>query len=282
MADAVVNDRVGIGWRAELAAGIFANLHRIDAVEVIADDYFQAPAARISALQTLSRQVPLLLHGVGLGLASAAPADRKRIESMARLIDKIRPECWTEHLAFVRAGRIEIGHLAAPPRNENTLAGLCENIELARRITGAAPAMENIATLIDPPGSTMSEARWISGAIAASGSDLLLDLHNVHTNSINFGYDPYEFLASIPLCKVSIIHIAGGRSMRGGRILDDHLHRTPDEVYSLLRWVAARADRPLTVMLERDGNYPRMEELLVELGRARSALKEGRRDRTTI
>ena len=282
MADAAVKDRAGLGWRAELAAGIFANLHRIDALEVIADDYFQAPSSRISALQTLSRQLPVLLHGVGLGLASTAPADRKRIESMARLIEKVRPECWTEHLAFVRAGGIEIGHLAAPPRNENTLAGLCDNMRLARRITGATPAMENIATLIDPPGSPMNEARWISGAIAASGSELLLDLHNVLTNSINFRYDPYQFLAAIPLEMVSIVHIAGGRSMGKGRRLDDHLHETPTAVFSMLRWVAARTARSLTVILERDGNYPRMEELLLELDRARAAMREGRHDRAGV
>ena len=197
---------------------------------------------------------------------------------MARLIGKINPECWTEHLAFVRAGGIEIGHLAAPPRNDNTLSGLCENLRLARRITGALPAMENIAMLLDPPGSTMSEACWL----AASGTDLLLDLHNVHTNSINFNYDPYALLAAIPLERASIIHIAGGRSIRGGRILDDHLHETSDEVYGLLRWVAARAPRSLTVILERDGNYPRMETLLMEIDSARAALKEGRNDRSKI
>src|SRR5690242_16985211 len=34
--------RVGLGWRPELAAGIFANLDRIDLVEVLADQYFHA------------------------------------------------------------------------------------------------------------------------------------------------------------------------------------------------------------------------------------------------
>ena len=38
-----MNDRFGLGWRPELAAGILSNLDRIDIVEVIADDYFDAP-----------------------------------------------------------------------------------------------------------------------------------------------------------------------------------------------------------------------------------------------
>jgi hypothetical protein len=32
-------DQVGMGFRPELAAGIFSNLERIDLVEVIADDF---------------------------------------------------------------------------------------------------------------------------------------------------------------------------------------------------------------------------------------------------
>jgi uncharacterized protein len=70
-----VADRVGLGWRPELAAAILGHLDRIDVVEVIADDYFGARHAEIRALQTLAAQVPLMLHGVSLGLASAGPAD---------------------------------------------------------------------------------------------------------------------------------------------------------------------------------------------------------------
>ncbi len=282
MVAAAVKDRVGLGWRAELAAGIFVNLEQIDVVEVIADNYFHASSKQMDALKTLARQVPVLLHGVGLGLASTAAVDRKRIESMARLFDKVRPECWTEHLAFVRAGGIEIGHLAAPPRNENTLAGLGANLELARRITGHLPAMENIATLLDPPGSTMDEAQWVGRAIRESGCGLLLDLHNVHTNAINLKFDPFAYIDNMPLGRVSVLHIAGGRTMRGGRLLDDHLHETPDDVFALLRYVAARTPQPLHVLLERDGNYPEMSQLIAELGRARTALREGRDDRSKI
>ena len=50
----------------------------------------------------------------------------------------------------------------------------------------------------------------------------------------------------------------------------------PDAVYALLAELARRAPRPLTVILERDGDYPRMEILLAQLDRARAALAEGR------
>jgi uncharacterized protein (UPF0276 family) len=277
-----LKDRVGLGWRPELAAGIFAHLDRIDIVEVIADDYFDASRERLSMLRTLAAQAPITLHGVTAGLASTQPVEQRRLDAMARLAGSVAHESWSEHLAFVRAGDIEIGHLAAPPRNRRTLDGLLANLERARRTVGAAPAMENIATLIDPPGSEWDEAEWLLAFLGAQPHcPLLLDLHNVYANALNFGFDPYEFLARLPLERVGAIHIAGGIMLESDdpeerRLLDDHLHPVPDPVYELLSAVAARAPQRLTVLLERDGEYPPMPELLRELEQARAALAQGR------
>jgi uncharacterized protein len=273
----MTKDRVGLSWRSGLAAGILTNLDRIDVVEVIADDYFDAPPKKVKALRTLAAQVPVVLHGVSQGLASTAKADPRRLQKMARVSGVVEPESWSEHLAFVRGGGIEIGHLAAPPRNSHTIEGTCANLELARRIVGTAPMVENIATLIDPPASPLTEAEWIRQILTASDGELLLDLHNLHANALNFAYDPVRFLDQIPCGRVGAVHLAGGRWI--GRLLDDHLHDVPDPVYDLLAELAARTPRPLTVILERDGAYPPIEHLLGQLDRARDALRAGRRRR---
>jgi uncharacterized protein (UPF0276 family) len=277
---AAASDRFGIGWRPNLAAGILAHLDRIDIVEIIADDYFDASATKLGALRMLSTQVPLTLHGIGLGLASTVRVEANRIEQMARLHEKIRPESWSEHFAFVRGGDIEIGHLAAPPRNAATVEATAENLARAAATVGVKPIMENIATLIDPPGSELDEAAWLSAILRASGGSLLLDLHNVHANAANFGFDAFAFLDSIPLDSVRVIHLAGGKWIPAGdsapRILDDHLHDVPDPVYGLLQYVASKTRNPLTVILERDGNYPPILELLTQVDRARAAVKQGR------
>ena len=75
-----VQDRVGLGWRPELAAGMLANLDRIDVIEVIADDFFDAPRRARRALRTLAAQTPVVLHGVSLGLASSVAVEVKRLE----------------------------------------------------------------------------------------------------------------------------------------------------------------------------------------------------------
>lgn len=274
--DEMMRDQFGIGWRPRLAAGILSNLDRIDIVEVIADDYFHAGRQERRALRTLATQTPVTLHGVSLGLASTEPVDAQRVDKMARLCDEIEPVFWSEHLAFVRGGGIEIGHLAAPPRNEATIEGALANLALAKRLVGVAPLVENVATLIDPPGSDRDEAAWLSAIVRNSESGLLLDLHNLYANAQNFNFSASEFLTRIPVNKIVTIHVAGGKWI-GQRLLDDHLHDVPDPVYELLEEVAAGASQPLTVILERDGKFPSIDALLAQLDRARHAVSEGRK-----
>jgi uncharacterized protein len=278
------NDRVGLGWRPELAAGIFEALDQIDVVEVIADNYIDAGRHRRRALSLLARQVPLQIHSIALGLAGAEEVGTKRLDRVARLINDVAPEAWSEHLAFTRAGGVEIGHLAAPPRTEASVSGAARNLRKARDIVGSMPLMENIATLIEPPCSVLSEQTWIADIASASGCGLLLDVHNLYANAINFAFDPLQFLADIPLARIGCIHIAGGEWISapdGDKryLLDDHLHEVTEPVYELLSEVAARVPQPLTVILERDGAYPPMPALLAELARAREALAAGRRRR---
>src|SRR5579871_6471488 len=60
VSNGAARDRVGLGWRPEIAAGIFDSLEHIDVIEVIADDYFDASRRHVNALRTLAAQRPLL------------------------------------------------------------------------------------------------------------------------------------------------------------------------------------------------------------------------------
>jgi hypothetical protein len=270
---------VGLGYRRELAAAICAHLDEIDVLEVLADDYLDAPASDWRALRTLGRAVPLTLHGVGLGLASREPVEGRRLERLARLVDAVQPEAWSEHLAFVRGGGRELGHLAAPARVASTIEGTARNLTRARAVIGTLPQVENVATLVDPPGSVLAEDEWVARVLAESGAELLLDLHNLYTNAHNLGFDAEAWLQRVPLERVAAVHLSGGRWVGppgSRRRLDDHLHDVPEPVYDLLEHVAGRAPQALTVILERDGAYPSIELLLAQLDRARRALRLGR------
>lgn len=274
------NDRFGLGWRPELSSGILVHLGQIDFVEVIAENAISENNKSVP-LETIARHVPVTIHGVSLGMSSAEPVATKRLDALARLIGRVGPVSWSEHLAFVRSGNIEIGHLAAPPRTRATIEGTVKNFDRARAITGSAPLLENIATLVDPPASEMNETDWLRGSLEATNAQMLLDLHNLYANSINYQFDAREALRSLPMERVRAVHLAGGRRIthpRTGaqRILDDHLHEVPDAVFELLELVAALAPAPLYVTIERDGNYPHFSQIMSELARARAAMARGR------
>jgi uncharacterized protein (UPF0276 family) len=273
-------DRFGLTWHPQLAAAVLTARDRLDLLEVIPEGMFLRSRRAQRALRTLAREIPVSVHGVSLGLASTQAVEQWRLDEFARLVDCVSPDCWSEHLAFVRGGGVELGHLAAPARTAATVDATASNIDRAARTVGAFPLVENVATIIDPPGSEMSERSWLTRVLASTGADLLLDLHNLYANGVNFGFDPEEALRAIPAERIRFIHLAGGMAVRASsgeeRWVDDHRHDVPDPVYRLLEIVGELAPHPLDVVLERDGAFPPMTQLLDELDRARIALRAGR------
>jgi len=268
----MLQDRVGMGWRPELAAGIFAHFADIDVIEVIADEYFDAPRSRVQALRTVAAQVPVVLHGVAMGLASPMSVEPRRVEQMAHLLDQVRPEFWSEHLGFAQPGPYGDGQLTVPPRTDTTVTATAENLHRASRVTGIAPMVENVAVAAEPAGSSVDEATWLNRILGASGCDLLLDLPNVCANARISGFRARDYVAGIPAGRIRAVHLAGDGETSGEAA----------EVFELLQQVAERVPHPLTVILERDGSRPSMDALLVQLEAARRALFAGRRRRLVL
>jgi len=208
--------------------------------------------------------------------------DPGALEKVARLLQESGVRSWSEHLSFVRAGGHEIGHLAMPPRTRATIEGLAKNMQIARARVGSAPLLENIATLIAPPGAELPEPEWVSAALEACEGELLLDLHNLYANALNQGEDPLSYLRRFPLERVRAVHLSGGKWIpepRGTgrlRLLDDHVHDVPPDLYQLLEELAVRVSRSLRVTIERDGEYPDFSVLLEQVTLARRALARGR------
>ena len=276
-------DRVGIGWRPEISADLLIHQDEVDCLEVVIESLLHLPRPTREALKWLGSQLPIDYHGVALGLASSHPVDSGALEKVARLLRESGARSWSEHLAFVRAGGHEIGHLAMPPRTWATIEGLAKNMEIVKSRVGSAPLLENIATLIEPPGAELPEPEWVSAALKACDGGLLLDLHNLYANALNRGENPLSYLLRFPLERVRTVHLSGGKWIpepQGTgryRLLDDHVHDVPVELYLLLEEVAARVRRSLRVIIERDGEYPDFSVLLDQVARARRALASGRK-----
>ena len=97
----------------------------------------------------------------------------------------------------------------------------------------------------------------------------MLDVNNVFVNGSNHGYDPYQFIDAMPLDKVSYIHMAGHKRIAPDLIIDTHGEAIIEPVYQLFDYTLKKMN-PVPVLLERDFNFPEIEELKAEL----SALKK--------
>lgn len=282
-------DYIGLGLRIDLAEEITKNINKgfqdVECLEIIAEDYykFNAKDTPVKSMSDLAKYMPISLHGVTLGMASATNINLRLADGMARLVEAVDPIFWSEHLSFVRGGGAEIGHLAAAPRNNATVDGTLRNIEALAKHIGARPVVENIATLITPPCSSMPETTWLSSILNGSDTYMLLDLHNLLTNAKNSGLDPFAMLDELPLDRVRQIHLAGGVDIPapggGTRLLDDHVHDVPKIVFDLLEAVGRKTANNLMVIIERDGRYPDFNVLIEQLRNAKLALKSGRNQR---
>jgi uncharacterized protein (UPF0276 family) len=294
---------VGIGWREELA-GFVARRRRLGFVEVVAES-LQPDRPLPAGLAALRRRgVPVVPHGVRLSLGSAGEPDPARVGHLAGLAERLQAPLVSEHVAFVRAGGLEAGHLLPVPRTRETLDVLAANVRLAQAELPVPLALEHVAALLEWPAPELDEAAFLTELLDRTGAWLLLDLANLYANARNHGGDPLALLDALPLERVAYVHVAGGVE-RDGLYHDTHAHPTPPAVLDLVAELCARTavmdsashaapgqpfspeacapptattqapeprihDRcprrdPPGVMLERDDDYPPEAELAAEL-----------------
>jgi uncharacterized protein (UPF0276 family) len=261
---------VGLGFRPEVAADLLGSPECVDFVEVVAEACLASPAAHREAL-AVSRVWPVVPHGVKLSLGSAEGIDRDRARRLGALARELRATVVTEHVAFVRAGGREIGHLTQVPFTRESARVVAKNVAALRRELPDVPLLlENTAWTFRWPGDELDEPTFFVEIVERTGCDLLLDLGNLYANARNAGVDPSQVLAAYPLGRVGMVHIAGG-ILDEGFYFDTHAHPVPEAVLELLGELAARVG-PVPVVLERDDAFPPFDELVAEVARARRAI----------
>jgi uncharacterized protein (UPF0276 family) len=264
----------GIGFRDQLKAELFQNRDKVDWLEITADHFMDASSEKDRELELLIQHFTLIPHGLNLSLGSAEGIDPAYVRKFAKIVERISPPYWSEHIAFTHAGGVEIGHLSPMPFTYEALDVLTKNINTAREYIDLPLILENITYIVEMP-SDMNEAKFLTELVNRTGCGLLLDVTNLYTNAVNHGYDLDAFLADAPLESVVQLHFTGGE-YHGDILIDSHSSATPDEVWELLDKVVAIS--PVKgVLLERDEKIPPFSELEPELVRAREiGRKHGR------
>lgn len=258
---------VGLGFRAPHFTDLFLYRREVDFLEITADHFFDAPPEKTAQLDLLAEHFTLIPHGLNFSLGSADGLDAAYLEKFAALVARVQPPYWSEHLAFTRAGGVEIGHLTPLPFTREAVAIVRRNVEAARAQIATPLILENITCTLRLPGAEMSEGEFLRRVTDEAGCGLLLDVTNLFINSRNHGHDPRRWLDEAPLDRVVQLHYVGAQR-EGDHWIDSHSRPVGPAIWELLDEVFART-RVRGAILERDEEIPPLPELLPELRRAR-------------
>ena len=147
---------LGIGWRPEVS-GIIAQLDGLAFCEVIAESVGNEIPPHLGSLG-----VPVIPHGISLSLGGAEAVDQARIDHLARASQLLGAPLASEHIAFVRAGGIEAGHLLPLPRTYEAVDALVRNITRTQDGLPVPFAVENVAALFDWPDDELTEGEFLA------------------------------------------------------------------------------------------------------------------------
>jgi uncharacterized protein len=261
--------RVGLGLRAPHVAEVVANRPAVAWWEIHAENHLGGGPAR-RQLEAIRRDAPVSVHGVGLSPGTAEGPDRRHLARVRRLIDWLEPALVSEHLSWSIAGGAYLNHLLPLPYTEDSLAILCDNVEIVQAALGRRLLVENPASYLRFRHSPIAEPEFLAELARRTGCGLLCDVNNVYVTTQNFGLDARAYLAALPPSAVGEIHLAGhARNDADGHtiLIDDHGSRVAAPVWELYEHALARFGRVPT-LIEWDTDIPPLETLLNEAEQA--------------
>jgi uncharacterized protein len=235
----------------------------VDFLEVAPENWIGVGGRMGRRFRAVAERYPLVCHGLSLSLGGPAPLDVELLNAVRRFLDEHHVLHFTEHLSYCSDDKGHLYDLMPIPFTDEAVRYVAQRVRevqdrLERRI-----GIEHVSCYATP-GAQMSELEFVNAVLDEADCDLLLDVNNVYVNSVNFGYDPHEFLAGLQGQRTVYIHIAGHFREEADLLVDTHGAPVVETVWELLA-VAYQRFGVRPTLLERDFNFPPMAELLAEV-----------------
>lgn len=259
----------GLGYRRTMRSAILDRREELDLLEITADHFTRYPRQR-AELEELSALIPCVPHGLRLSIGAASPPPRATLEDIRTTLEITGASYYTDHLALTSVPGIELGHLSPVWFTRKNLESVARNISVVQEYTGRMLALENISYSFDIPRRELRQTEFFCELVERTGCGMLLDVTNLFINAFNEQFDPLDWLDQLPLSRVVHVHLAGG-TREGGKLYDTHSEAVDAGSFALLEQLVRRADIK-SVIVERDSNIPPIEELLVDVAKARRTL----------
>ena len=257
----------GLGLRRALLDPLIeAPAGAFDFLECAPDNWIGVGGILGEQLTTLTARYPLSCHGLSLSLGGPDPLDIAFLQQTRQFLDRHHAVLYSEHLSYCSAD----GHLydlLPLPFTEDAVHHVAARIRTAQDVLGRRIAVENVSYYA-APFQQLSEIDFITAVLTEADCDLLLDVNNVFVNAINHRYDAHAFITAMPSQRIVSYHIAGHFDEADDLKIDTHGMPVKADVWALLEAAYTRHGVRPTV-LERDFNFPPLQELVIEVARIR-------------
>ncbi|AHK15965.1 DUF692 domain-containing protein [Thalassolituus oleivorans] len=258
----------GLGLRRGLMPSLTEYEHLpVDFMEIAPENWIGVGGRLAHSLRSYTERYDFLCHGLSLSIGSPAPLDLNFVRQVKRFLDEHGVLAYSEHLSYCG----DEGHLydlLPIPFTDDAVNYVADRISQVQDILGQRLIIENVSAYAEP-GKAMEEAEFVAAVLNKADCDLLLDVNNVYVNSINHGSDALAFIKAMPTERIRYLHVAGHFDEAPDLLIDTHGDAVKDIVWDLLKQTY-EIHGVLPTLLERDFNFPAVEDLFAELEQIRS------------
>jgi uncharacterized protein (UPF0276 family) len=266
----------GLGLRKEHYETILAEHPPVDWFEIISENYMVAGGKPLYYLDRIREHYPLVMHGVSLSIGGSDPLDREYLIRLKALVEQVEPAWISDHLCWTGINGTNLHDLMPLPYTPETIRHVAERVSQVQDYLGRQILLENVSSYVAYTASEMTEWEFLYEIAEIADCLILLDVNNIYVSAMNHNFDPYTYLAGIPVERVCQFHLAG-HTCQQDLVIDTHDQPIVDPVWDLYA-AAVRRFGYVSTMIERDDNIPPLFELLDELEQARSIAEDIHRE----
>ncbi|NNC78495.1 MAG: DUF692 domain-containing protein [Woeseiaceae bacterium] len=262
----------GLGLRRAIADKLMADPpDDVDFMEVAPENWIHVGGKLGKKLRFFTERYPFLIHGLSLSIGSPAPLDEQLVRDIKAFMREHNIRMYSEHLSYCG----DDGHLydlMPIPFTSDAVKYVADRVRRVQDILEQRIALENVSYYA-PTDTEMTEAEFTLAVLEEADCDLMLDVNNIVVNSINHRYDASDFLKKMPAERIRYFHLAGHYVEAEDLRIDTHGAPVDDQAWQLLDQ-AYKLFGPVPTLLERDFNFPPMQELIDEVRRIKALQAE--------
>ncbi len=269
----------GLGLRRGLMDKLLASPPaEVDFMEVAPENWIHVGGKLGRKFRFFTERYPFLIHGLSLSIGAPSPLNEALLLDIKAFMKEHGIRFYSEHLSYCGDDG-QLYDLMPIPFTDEAVKYVAGRIRRAQDILEQRMAVENVS-YYTPTDTAMSEIEFTKAVLDEADCDLLLDINNIVVNSINHKYDAREFMLAMPKERIRYFHLAGHLVEAEDLRVDTHGDAVGDQAWELLADAYAHFG-PVPTLLERDFNFPPIEDLLLEIRRIKS-MQQGARSNVKV